>query len=605
LTATETKSILNNDLKPVQKPATFPLSWLTVETLLYGCIFVVAMGLRLWRLGATPLNNVEAQQALAALSLYQGETPVSDIYSPLLATFNLLGFLLMSPSDATARLIMTLAGSVLVFLPLLLRRQLGGKVALISAALLAISPTAVFLSRILNGEMLAAVGALMIVAGFFNWVDQGKQNWLLVTATGLAILLTAGPMSFSIIVIFVIIVLIRWSAFKALFQQGVGQAPQPDDSRGLPPQLRHALLFLVAMLLILGTAGTLNLGGLGITSGLLNDWFSRFTFQSRADTSFNAVFLLVIYEPLLIGAGLIGLAYALLSKDLLRQSIAAWFLGMLVLDLLMAGRAPGTVILSLLPLVLLAAIALTALWESLARSGSWNNEGIILGAGLVIFGFAYIGLTGWLERPCNAGDTVCQLAWLQSIAALVLFAVIVIFFWFINGVEVALRGAALTGIVLGILAMVSFGWRLNYGPLMNLVYQPLAGVPAATDLVALRDTLLEESLLRTGDQHMLDVTVVGLDSPALRWQLRDFKNTRTVSTVNSDLAGTVAIITAPTETGEFNLGEAYVGQDFALNAFWSPVGLGAKDLINWLIYRELPLQPESDRVILWLILQRF
>ena len=555
---------MNNNVEPVQEPAAVPLAWLTIETLLYGLIFIVAIGLRLWRLGATPLNNVEAQHALAALSLYQGEIPVSDIYSPLIATTNLLGFLLMSPSDTTARLMMALTGSLLVILPLLLRRQLGSKVALISAALLAISPTAVFLSRILNGEMLTAVGALMIVAGFFNWADDGKQGWLFAAATGLAILMTAGPMSFSLLVIFIVVVLVRWSAFKALYRQGVSYNVPPDDTRGLPSQLRNSLFFFVVVLLILGTAGTLNLAGLGVTSSLLNEWFSRFTVQPPEDAGFNAVFMLVIYEPLLVVAGVIGLVYALLGKNLLRQSIAGWFLGMLVLDLLMVGRAPGTIILSLLPLVLLAAIALAEFWESLARFGRWNNEGVILGAGLVIFGFAYIGLTGWLERPCNPEDTVCQLAWLQSIAALVLFAVIVIFFWFINGVAVALRGAALTGVVLGMLAMISFGWRLNYGPLMNLVYQPLAGVPAATDLAALRNTLIDESLLRTGDQHMLDITVIGLDSPALRWQLRDFKNIRTIPTVNSDLAGTAAIITTRTETGELNLGEAYVGQDLSL-----------------------------------------
>jgi uncharacterized protein (TIGR03663 family) len=605
---TATSSVAQN-IEPAPETTqaeALPLAWLTLETLLYGVVLALAVALRLWGLGRIPLTDPEAAQALAALTLYRGNFPTAELYSPLLVTLNLLAFLLLEPAETAVRLAVALGGSALVLSPLLLRRQLGPKTTLLAAALLAFSPTALFFSRSLNGELFVVLGALLLVAGFFNWAAQGRQGWLYSAMAGLAMMLTSGPMSFSLLVIFGVIIAIRWRAFAALWQQGLGHtAVVPDDENrpALHPQLRNSLIFLVVALLLLGTAGMLNLAGMGMTSSLLADWLNRFSFQSRPDAAYNGVFLLAMYEPLLVVAGLVGLAFALRSGSLLKQSLAGWFLGALLLDLVMAGRPPGTLLLSLVPLMLLGASALAELWESLESEGAWANEGVIVAAGLVILSFGYIGLTGWLERPCAEGDNICQLAWLQSVAALALFVVIVLFFWFVNGAGVALRGLALTGVSVGLLVMVSTAWRLNYGPIVRLPYQPLVTAPVSNDLVRLHNTLASESLLRTGDQNMLEVAVVGIDSPALWWQLRNFENATQVSSP-LEITGSPAIITAPTENREFNLGTAFLGQDFGLNSNWSPAGLGVKDILSWVIYRELPRQPDQDKIILWLTLKQ-
>lgn len=585
-----------SDEVAIDTPA--PLAWLTLEVLLYGIIFVAAVTLRFWRLGEYPLNNVEAQHALAGLALYLGQPIEAGSASPLLVTLNALSFLLFGHSDATARLGPALLGSSLVLLPLLLRRQLGQKISLLAAMLLAISPTAIFLSRTLNGEIATAAGAMLLLAGGFNWPAEGRTRWLYAIAGGLALLLTSGPMAFSVLIIFAVILLARWKSFRELWSQRWTQAETDETGASPKTAMQRAAIFFAVALLLLATAGTLNLSGFGETTALLTNWLSRFSFAPRPDAGFNAVFLLTITEPFLLAAGVVGLAYAFLSRDLLRQSIAIWFLGTVLLDLLMSGRPTGAVMLALLPLALLAGLALAHLWESLAEQGNWSNEGIIVAAGLVILTFGYIGLTGWVERPCGAEDTLCNYAWLQSMAALSLFVVIVVFFWFLNGAEVALRGAALTLVVVGLIATIGIGWRLNYGPLMRLAFQPLAGRPPATELVTLSDTLTRESLIRSGDNDMLDIALVDVADPALLWQLRHFKQLRPAPSL-LDAAGASAIITTANELGEANLGEAYLGQDFALQADWSPVGLGPKDLLYWLIYRQLPETPGGERVVLW------
>ncbi len=630
--------LLKDDLQPIaqETPAaespveTEPvaLPWLTLETLLYALITALALGLRLWWLELYPLSNAEASQSLAALHLYRGLPFESSLYSPLLASLNALTFFLMGANDSTARLAAVLLGGLLVVLPATLRRQLGPVVCLLAAALLAFSPTAIFLSRTLNSEIGVAVGSLMIISGFFNWADTGRWRWSLLAAGGLALLLTAGPLAYSVLVVFAIIGLIKLNAFKAMWRQGVARAqttppppvaPSPEPQTGLQPATlppstpqpsnlstcqpanpsTSILIFFLISLVLLATAATFNLSGLGQLSALLSDWLSRFSWQLRPEAGFNAIFLLTIYELVLVLAGLAGLALAILDKNLLKFSLAGWFIGLLALDALMIGRPTGSVILPLVPLVFLAAIALAELGRSVRQEGSWGNEGLLLAAGLVIGSFAYIGLTGWLIRTCPAEDTICQYAWVQPVAAMVLLLVIVAFFGFLSGPGPALRGAALTIATLGLLAMISVSWRLNYGPLMHLAYQPLAGIAPTEDLSSLTSTLQTVADERAGgEKRALDVTLAGLNSPALVWQLRDYDNLKQTGAQITEVPPTIIIITPA--NSELGLDQPYFGQSFTLDAAWSPVGLTAKELFNWLIYRQAATQPQGNEIILWL-----
>jgi hypothetical protein len=623
--------------EPEVRPVILP--WLTVETLLYGLIFLLAVGLRVWKLEAYPLSDVEAQQSLLALALYRGDPLDAVAYSPLLVSLNGLAFLLFSSSDAAARLASVLLGSALVILPLTLRRHLGPRVCLLASALLATSPTAIYLSRTLNSEVGVAAGALMVVSGFFNWAWPGsvraaqnrQQRWLLLLAGGLALMLTARPMVYSILIVFGLIVLLQFSTLKSLW---VGQPEDStDDARDLElipsaqptepaisnpvspsptpnphphppaptsqsPELRNAGIFFLVTLVLLSTAALFNLTGLGVLTTSLPEWLSRFSFEPRPDAGFNAIFVLTIYEPLLVLAGLAGLAFVIVRRNLLTTIFSIWFVGLLLLDILMAGRPNSNVILPLVPLTFLAALALAELWQELEKYGTWQNEGLLLGVGLAIIGLGYIYLTGWLTRDCLFTIAwFCQhLPWLQFGLPIILLLLMFGIFWFTSGINATIRGTALVGVAVSLLATISLGWRLNYGPLMHLAYQPLSATPPSTELVALTETLTNESLQQVDSKNLLDVTLAGVTSPALRWQLRNYPHLQQANTTIDP--PTTAIIT-PIST-ELGLEQAYLGQDFAVNVDWSPVGLRSKNLIKWLIYRRADERPNSQKVVLWL-----
>lgn len=593
-----------------------PWTWLTVEALLIALLAGLALTLRLWTLDHYPLSDSEAVQSLVAGRLYEGQLNQTGNYSPLLVSLTWLAFVLFSPTDAAARLVPALCGVVLVVLPLTLRSRLGPAVCLLTAALLAFSPTALFLSRSANSEILVATGGLMVVAGFFNWADSGRQRWLYLLAGGAASMLAAGPLAYSLLIIFGLMVGVQVRRFSRMGQHGLALAnattpnPPPLATDGanaaaaeparLSPSLRRAGIFLGVTLVLLTTAFTFNLSGFGVATGLSSDWLSRFSLEPRSDAGFNAIFLLTIYEPLLVIAGLIGLTLAILSYDLLKLSLVGWFMGAVVLDLAMFGRPASSLILSVTPLAFLAAIALAELLAALRQHGAWANEGLILVTGLVIAAFGYMALTGWLVRVCTEEDTFCYYAWLQSVAAASLFLVVVAFFWFVhNDPAIALRGLAVTGAVIGLIAAISISTRLSFGPLEVLAYQPLAGLPPSTETLDLVETLTSESSFRVGDQNLLNVTLVG-STPSLLWQLRNFERLSQVGTLTESDVGSAVITLAPNDEN-FNLGESYIGQGFALNMVWSPVGLPPKELLRWLIYRSANPPPQrATMAVLWL-----
>ena len=179
------------------------LSWLTVERAAYLGLALLALVLRLANLGVVPLSDAEAAQALVAWNIYQDQ-PLDQVgYSPLVVTLDLVGFALLGDSEFAARLGPALLGVALVLLPYGLRRYLGRAGALAASALFAISPTAVFLSRSVNGDIGAAVGGLTLTVGLFGWLDwepnwrSSRLSWLIVAAVGLVLLLTTSPSAYS------------------------------------------------------------------------------------------------------------------------------------------------------------------------------------------------------------------------------------------------------------------------------------------------------------------------------------------------------------------------------------------------------------------------
>ncbi len=115
--------------------------------------------------------------------------------------------------------------------------------------------------------------------------------------------------------------------------------------------------------------------------------------------------------------------------------------------------------------------------------------------------------------------------------------------------------------------------------------------PAQPDLLlASVDDVSEFSL---GHDRSQPVTVMGVDSPALEWALRD-RTVEFVSTLDPQVAPPIVITPLMSDLG---LPAAYRGQDFTWRQrpLWEQIQ--NTDWIRWLVFRQLPR--ENETIVLW------
>jgi len=106
----------------------------------------------------------------------------------------------------------------------------------------------------------------------------------------------------------------------------------------------------------------------------------------------------------------------------------------------------------------------------------------------------------------------------------------------------------------------------------------------------------------TGSRDGVDVAVSGVDTPSLRWALRNFRNLNFISALAPD-AKTSVVITPEKLGANLGLALPYTGQGLAWSqsVLWSE--LLPQDWLGWFFYRDLASRPDilnRQGLILWL-----
>ena len=552
----------------------------TLEAALWVLVALAALALRLAHLDAAPLNEHEAHEAMLAWRAVTGQGMPQASYSPLLLAANALLFTLCGASDAIARLWPALLGSALPLAALLFRRRIGRVGALAAGLYLALSPTALVAARQLDGAVLAAVGGMLFLGGLLRFLDTDTRSWLTLSAGGLALAVTSSPSAYGLL----LTLGLAWLIFTRL----------------RPPRLAfdasrftfHAALAALALSTGLGW----NLAGVGAVGDLLLDWFARFS--SPSNPAVSLLTMLTAYEPLALLFGLGGLVWAVRRGHRFGALMGLWAgLGALLLTL-MPGRSPLDTLWIILPLALLAGIAVESLARSLRERGDWFGEGIYIPVTLILWTHTYLVLARYAAR----GEPTDLFLALLVVA---LQAVIGIMFALAMRPAAALRGAA-AGIGVALLAFtLSAAWGVAYARPSD-PREPLLRAPTAFEVRDLEQTLRELSWRETGIATTLPLAFEAAPDSVLAWYLRDFSAARRVASLTAEDAG-LALITSQRD---LSLAEGeYVGQDFVLRRSWNPDAARCpwgwppqcSAAVKWLLFRRTPSPPVADQwAVLWL-----
>jgi uncharacterized protein (TIGR03663 family) len=571
----------------------------TVEVALWILIGITALALRLGRLDAGPLSPEESREALFAWRAATGQGMPQVHYSPALLTLNLILFHVFGASDALARFWPALCGSALSLTPLFLRGRIARVGMLMTGLCLALSPTLLYASRQLEGTIVAAFAWMVFLGGLASFFDSGKRLWLSISAGALGLLVTSGPTAYGLMLPLGLAWLsLAWAWSDRGIRWLVGR---------LASHIPHMLTVSALVGLMLATAVWWNPAGLGATGDLLPEWAARFGFASAGAVPPGV--LLTVYEPATLLLALGGLAWAIKARNRFGILTGAWAGLAFVLLHFMPSRTELDIVWVLVPLALLAGLALEYLIESLQREGDWLGEGLHVPVVVLLWCHLYLVLGRYAAYGNNADLALATLT-------IALQGLLTVIFALATKVGAALRALATgTGIVL-LVVEISLGWGVAQVRPSD-PRELLVGEATAVEVRDLIETLSDLSWRRTGLPFALPFTLEAPPDSALAWYLRDHTAVHQVeaSRVGDMEASPSVLVTVHNSNSlgsehTLDRGEDYVGQAFALSRSWDMREIGCiqgwppdcRSAIKWWLFRDSPTSPMvRQEAILWLL----
>ena len=559
------------------------------EGWLYWLAFLLALGFRFIQLGASPLNDSEANLALQALHIAQGKSPLLDP-QPAYILFTSILFAIIESTNFMARCVPALVGSTLVFVPYFFREKLNPRPALILAFLFAFDPGLVALSRQASGTILA-VTFLLFAWGM--WIN--RRTIAAGIFAGLALLsgpsLWAGVLTVALTQFFVQRMPSRTNTDQSVLenQQSPVYALQSPNSN-----FRSTLFSLVLTLLFGGTLFFLSPNGLSAWLSSLPDYLTGWVTPSVM-TPARILLVFFAYEPLGIFIAALSIIRGYRTKSSQISRLSLW-LGVSLL-LAIFYRQAAELVWVIIPLLTLAALELSRSMN--IRSEERVEVGIVVMAVLILLIYIWFNVSNIAVNP-----------YAQIPAVMPIFGEVQ------NPRYIILYGAS--AILIVCIMMVGFGWSPRTARLATVwsftIFFSFYSLAAAWGTSGLRnptglelwfpdpkplhtDLLLASvndiSEFSLGHIYSQPVTIVGINSPALEWVLRN-REVEIVSALDPQVAPPL-VITPP--MNDLSLPSAYRGQDFIWRQtpVWDQIR--NPDWWSWLVYRQLPR--ENETIVLW------
>lgn len=579
-----------------------------VEHGLYAVLFVLALILRVYRLGTlhlfTPQEAAQAWPAWASNNAVQ--LPLVEPVSPLLFTLQRFLFFLTDGNEFWARLAPALAGAGLVLAAWSLRRCMGRGGALAAALGFAFDPWLLAFSRLGDSAILSVLLGVLLLAWLCNTRDQettqATDHRLQTTAVAVigGLFLISGPLAW---------LLLPLILFAIFLLDGRPISRLSPLERG-----RAAVVFAATVLI--GSSGLLtHISGLATIAESLGVAIAHLTAGSEA-----AVYplqwgllRLLVDEPFLVlfgGSGLVVVlkqqwavkashTETLAASETLRataiwQRILAAGVGWGLLCLLLPGRTPLSLLVLGLPLLLLAAgTAATLLRFGLSRlnqlEASWAacaTMGILL-----VTAFFWTGNAVTALRPGNFEPGL--LAFYLLLPALCVFFV----WWF--GLRTSGQMLGLLLLTVFFLANISSSWMLNLRP--DIQRRSLFVETAADGLTLLVQDVARLSSLRAGDptEAVLYLLVRPQVQPFYAWHLRTMRHIRW-GPDSDPMALDASALVVRDAGASLHVADDFIGSSYSVIQRWLPTDLaGLSQHLLWALYGERPHKPLFQEVELW------
>ena len=557
------------------KPANFNINTQRLALILAG---VAAFLIRFVLLNKVPLTNSEATNALQALAGSQGgEHLVGGEAGYMLLTT--AWFFLFGAGDGLARFWPALAGTVLALTPWLFRRQLGEKTALLLCFGLALDAGWTAVSRQAHGMTLAGLFIILALAALLN-----KKSRLLGVLMAVAML--GGPAFW----LGVIGLGVAFGLYKLVFQpRRIPGEENEAEEIGIFEGInwKSAGIWFGGTALACGTLLFIIPNGLDSVFNGFAQYFTSWTKPGSLNI-WRLLLGMVLSQPIgFLFAG-VGLFRLFRTKNQLDTFLAVWWLTALALVLLNPGREMIQVGWASLPMLALASRQLAGLL-TFGVNARWTAIAYSLIV-VVLMMFAWLNFIAYFQpaRP-EISTFIRVVTTVFPVLLLIGAAIVVRWFW---SEETAGQGA-----LWGLVAVLTlWGFSAAWGG-TGLGAAPAGQVWRTGSLIdevdLLKTTVNDLSTWKNRVPGELELVVQGIDSPALRWALRDYDQVKFVTSTAS--ASSPAMVITPDKPSP-ELADTYRGQDFVLevNPTWQ---MSFDEWLQWVAYKTVPVS--KTIVVLW------
>ena len=175
-----------------------------VQYAIYATLFLIGLGMRLVRLGDQAVHHDESLHGYFGYQIAIGNEYEHTPLTHGVFLFELIAamFFLFGDSEFTLRLGMVLFGSALIFVPLLLRKQLGDVGALLTSVMLTFSPALFYFSRFARNDILMAFFIAVLVVAMWRYIEEQRYRWLYIAAAVLGFSMATKESAYIFVVIF-------------------------------------------------------------------------------------------------------------------------------------------------------------------------------------------------------------------------------------------------------------------------------------------------------------------------------------------------------------------------------------------------------------------
>jgi hypothetical protein len=546
----------------------------TYEVMVYAIIFITAILFRFVLLGEQGLNDGEAIQALQVLDISNGqqaaigsEPGYVGLTSPL--------FRVLEGSNFLARFWPAVFGSLLALVPFLYRAKLGKVTALLLAALIALDPGMISLSRT-AGSSIIGITSLLACLGFIL-----KRKAIIASIFGGLALISGSAIWPGIVVLGLVLISLRSSRTDS-----TQEVPVSD----FHPGWKRLVLPGLVVTVVVSSQFLVHVNGISGIGGSLARYLESWAVEATTGIGNFFVTVFWLQLPILV-FGLTAIIIGLVKKERKTWFLGVWWALALLVVVINPSRNTADLGLATVPLLVLSAIFLSGLIKNI----QFDNR--IIALAQFVLTILMISLSFYyLINITNAPEIDPVLFRNKIIGAILpLFLLIVItilFTWGWNSSS-AKTSLGLCLALLGVLMIFSNGWKAT-GWTSPTESELWAGEPVVIGDEFIQRSVSDQGRWTSGQASSIDVEIAGLESPSMNWALKKVEKLTFSNQVNQITSS--ALLVTPAETA-LSTETSYRGEKIVWSSTPDIQIMNIWDWIKWTVFRNAPMK--NAEIIFW------